>query len=148
VQGIYGPGSNVVECAADVLRLLGHNMPPVGMFKKILIANRGEIACRVIKTARRMGIKTVAVYSDADAYARLSCRWLTKLSIGPSPAAQSYLIATRSSRAVMQADVAVYSDAEAVHPKGYGFLSVRIAACAPALPKRWRQRASSSSARR
>ena len=62
------------------------------MFKKILIANRGEIACRVIKTARRMGIKTVAVYSDADAQAMHVEMADEAVHIGPPPAAQSYLL--------------------------------------------------------
>jgi hypothetical protein len=86
------------------------------MFKKILIANRGEIACRVIKTARRMGIATVAVYSDADA-AALHVRMADEaVRIGPPPANQSYIVIDR----IMEAIAA--SGAEAVHP-GYGFLS-------------------------
>jgi propionyl-CoA carboxylase alpha chain len=88
------------------------------MFKKILIANRGEIACRVIKTARRMGIATVAVYSDADARAPFVKRADEAVHIGPSPAAQSYLIAEK----IIEACKA--TGAEAVHP-GYGFLSER-----------------------
>ncbi|HVR91658.1 MAG TPA: acetyl/propionyl/methylcrotonyl-CoA carboxylase subunit alpha [Novosphingobium sp.] len=88
------------------------------MFKKILIANRGEIACRIIKTARRMGIQTVAVYSDADARAPFVAMADEALHIGPSPAAQSYLIAEKIIAAAKQ------TGAEAVHP-GYGFLSER-----------------------
>ncbi len=88
------------------------------MFKKILIANRGEIACRVIKTARRMGIQTVAVYSDADARAPFAQMADEAVHIGPSPAAQSYLIADKIIAACKQ------TGAEAVHP-GYGFLSER-----------------------
>jgi len=88
------------------------------MFKKILIANRGEIACRVIKTARRMGIKTVAVYSDADARAPFVEMADEAVHIGPAPAAQSYLIAEKIIDACKQ------TGAEAVHP-GYGFLSER-----------------------
>ena len=88
------------------------------MFKKILIANRGEIARRVIKTARRMGIKTVAVYSDADARAPFVLDADEAVHIGPSPAAQSYLIADRIIAACKA------TGAEAVHP-GYGFLSER-----------------------
>ena len=65
------------------------------MFSKILIANRGEIACRVIKTARRMGIKTVAVYSEADANALHAEMADEKVLIGPAPSAQSYLVADR-----------------------------------------------------
>lgn len=88
------------------------------MFKKILIANRGEIACRVIKTARRMGIQTVAVYSDADARAPFVQMADEAVHIGPSPAAQSYLIADKIIAACKE------TGAEAVHP-GYGFLSER-----------------------
>ena len=88
------------------------------MFKKILIANRGEIACRVIKTARRMGIKTVAVYSDADARAPFVKMADEAVHIGPSPASESYLIADKIIAAAKQ------TGAEAVHP-GYGFLSER-----------------------
>ncbi len=86
------------------------------MFKKILIANRGEIACRVIKTARRMGIKTVAVYSDADASA-LHVRMADEsVHIGPPPANQSYIVIDKIMAAIKA------TGAEAVHP-GYGFLS-------------------------
>lgn len=88
------------------------------MFKKILIANRGEIACRVIKTARRMGIATVAVYSDADARAPFVRMADEAVHIGPSPAAESYLIADKIIAAAKQ------TGADAVHP-GYGFLSER-----------------------
>ena len=88
------------------------------MFGKILIANRGEIACRIIKTARRMGIKTVAVHSDADARA-LHVRMADEaVHIGPSPANQSYIVIDRILEAVRA------TGAEAVHP-GYGFLSER-----------------------
>ncbi len=90
------------------------------MFKKILIANRGEIACRVIKTARRMGIKTVAVYSDADAQAMHVQMADEAVHIGPPPAAQSYLLIDKIVAACKQ------TGAEAVHP-GYGFLSEREA---------------------
>jgi propionyl-CoA carboxylase alpha chain len=88
------------------------------MFKKILIANRGEIACRIIKTARRMGIATVAVYSDADARAPFVAMADEAVHIGPSPAAQSYLLADKIIAACK------VTGAEAVHP-GYGFLSER-----------------------
>ena len=90
------------------------------MFKKILIANRGEIACRVIKTARKMGIRTVAVYSDADARALHVDMADEKLHIGPPPAAQSYLLIEKIVEACLK------TGAEAVHP-GYGFLSERSA---------------------
>ena len=88
------------------------------MFKKILIANRGEIACRVIKTARKMGIKTVAVYSDADRDAVHVEMADEAVHIGPPPAAQSYLLIDKIVAACKQ------TGAEAVHP-GYGFLSER-----------------------
>ena len=88
------------------------------MFKKILIANRGEIACRIIKTARRMGIATVAVYSDADARAPCVEMADEAVHIGPAPAAESYLLADKIIAACKQ------TGAEAVHP-GYGFLSER-----------------------
>ena len=88
------------------------------MFKKILIANRGEIACRVIKTARRMGIQTVAVYSDADARAPFVRMADEAVHIGAAPAAESYLLADKIIAACKQ------TGAEAVHP-GYGFLSER-----------------------
>ena len=86
------------------------------MFEKILIANRGEIACRVIKTARRMGIKTVAVYSDADRGALHVKMADEAVHIGPSPAAQSYILIDKIMDAVRA------TGAQAVHP-GYGFLS-------------------------
>ncbi|WP_189410489.1 acetyl-CoA carboxylase biotin carboxylase subunit [Neogemmobacter tilapiae] len=86
------------------------------MFKKILIANRGEIACRVIKTARKMGIATVAVYSDADRNALHVQMADEAVHIGPSPAAQSYIVIERIMAAVRA------TGADAVHP-GYGFLS-------------------------
>ncbi len=90
------------------------------MFNKILIANRGEIACRVIKTARRMGIATVAVYSDADRGALHVEMADEAVHIGPAPANQSYIVIDRIIRAVRD------SGAEAVHP-GYGFLSENAA---------------------
>ena len=93
------------------------------MFTKILIANRGEIACRVIKTAKRMGIATVAVYSDADRDAMHVEMADEAVHIGPSPAAQSYLMADRIIEACKQ------TGAQAVHP-GYGFLSERASFCA------------------
>ncbi len=86
------------------------------MFKKILIANRGEIACRVIKTARKMGIKTVAIYSDADRNALHVKMADEAVHIGPSPANQSYIVIEKVMEAIRQ------TGAEAVHP-GYGFLS-------------------------
>jgi len=86
------------------------------MFTKILIANRGEIACRVIATARRMGIRTVAVYSDADRGARHVALADEAVHVGGSPARDSYLLADRIAAA------AIATGAEAVHP-GYGFLS-------------------------
>lgn len=86
------------------------------MFSKILIANRGEIACRVAATARRMGIKTVAVYSEADAHAKHVAVCDEAALIGPAPAKESYL------RADKIIEVALATGAQAIHP-GYGFLS-------------------------
>ncbi len=86
------------------------------MFEKILIANRGEIACRVIKTARKMGIKTVAVYSDADRQALHVKMADEAVHIGPPPANQSYIVIDKVMQAVRD------TGAQAVHP-GYGFLS-------------------------
>jgi len=88
------------------------------LFDKILIANRGEIACRVIRTARRMGIKTVAVYSDADAAALHVEMADEAVHLGPPPAAQSYLLGDKIVEACLK------TGAQAVHP-GYGFLSER-----------------------
>ncbi|OCW56456.1 acetyl-CoA carboxylase biotin carboxylase subunit [Hoeflea olei] len=92
------------------------------MFTKILIANRGEIACRVIKSAKKMGIATVAVYSDADRHAEHVAMADEAVHIGPPPAAQSYLMADRIIAACKQ------TGAQAVHP-GYGFLSERASFC-------------------
>ena len=96
------------------------------MFTKILIANRGEIACRVIRTAKKMGIATVAVYSDADARSPHVLMADEAVHIGPSPAAESYLVADKIIAACKA------TGAQAVHP-GYGFLSERTSfaqACA------------------
>ena len=86
------------------------------MITSLLIANRGEIACRVIRTARRLGIRTVAVYSDADANALHVRQADEAVHIGPSPARESYLVGERIIAAALQTEV------EAIHP-GYGFLS-------------------------
>src|SRR2546422_5555174 len=86
------------------------------MFTKILIANRGEIACRVIKTAKKMGIKTVAVYSDADRDARHVELADESVLIGAAPSRESYLVMDKIIAAAKQ------TGAQAVHP-GYGFLS-------------------------
>jgi propionyl-CoA carboxylase alpha chain len=90
------------------------------MFKRILIANRGEIACRIIKTARKLGIETVAVYSEADRDALHVTMADSAIAIGPPPASESYLVIEKIVAACKQ------SGAEAVHP-GYGFLSEREA---------------------
>ena len=90
------------------------------MFKKILIANRGEIACRVIKSAKKMGIQTVAVYSEADADALHVEMADEAVAVGPAPSAESYLVIDR----IVEACKA--TGAEAVHP-GYGFLSENAA---------------------
>src|SRR5271154_3970586 len=98
------------------------------MFSKILIANRGEIAVRIIKTCRRMGIASVVVYSEADADSLAVEMADEAVAIGPSPAAQSYLVADKIIAACKQ------TGAEAVHP-GFGFLSERAdfaRACAAA----------------
>ena len=86
------------------------------MFTKILIANRGEIACRVAATAHRLGVKTVAVYSEADANAKHVAVCDESVLIGPAPAKESYL------RADKIIEVALATGAQAIHP-GYGFLS-------------------------
>jgi 3-methylcrotonyl-CoA carboxylase alpha subunit len=86
------------------------------MFSKLLIANRGEIACRVIRTAKRLGIRTVAVYSDADVGALHVALADEAIRIGPAPALDSYLVAER----IIAAAHSVGADA--IHP-GYGFLS-------------------------
>lgn len=90
------------------------------MFKKILIANRGEIACRVIKTARKMGIATVAVYSEADKGALHVSLADEAVCIGPAPSSESYLVIDNILGACQE------TGAEAVHP-GYGFLSENAA---------------------
>ena len=90
------------------------------MFKRILIANRGEIACRIIKTARRLGIATVVVYSDADRDALHVEMADEAVPIGPPPASESYLVIEKIVAACKR------TRAEAAHP-GYGFLSEREA---------------------
>ncbi|TAG28725.1 MAG: acetyl/propionyl-CoA carboxylase subunit alpha, partial [Verrucomicrobia bacterium] len=86
------------------------------MFTKVLIANRGSIACRIIRTLRRMSIASVAVYSDADRHSLHVSQADEAIHIGPSPAAQSYLDAEKILAA------AKATGAQAIHP-GYGFLS-------------------------
>src|SRR5918994_5707148 len=86
------------------------------MFERILIANRGEIACRVIRTAHRLGVRCIAVYSDADRDAMHVALADEAYRLGPPPATESYLNVPRI------IEVALASGAEAIHP-GYGFLS-------------------------
>jgi len=86
------------------------------MFKKILIANRGEIACRVIRTCKEMGIKSVAVYSDADQNSMHADLADESICIGGSASSESYLVIEKIIQACIE------SKAEAIHP-GYGFLS-------------------------
>src|SRR5947209_11409490 len=90
------------------------------MFTKVLVANRGEIACRIIRTLRKLGIKAVSVYSDADAHAMHVTMADESFRIGPAPAKQSYL----NSQEILT--VARESGAQAIHP-GYGFLSENFA---------------------
>ncbi|WP_372783921.1 acetyl-CoA carboxylase biotin carboxylase subunit [Litorivivens sp.] len=92
------------------------------MFKKILIANRGEISCRIIKTAKKMGIRTVAVYSDADRNALHVSLADEAIHIGAAPAAESYLVVDKIIEAAKK------TGAEAIHP-GYGFLSENANFC-------------------
>src|SRR5262245_5645675 len=87
-----------------------------GMFRKVLIANRGAIACRIIRTLDRMGIQSVAVYSEADRHSLHVARAGEAVCVGPAPAAQSYLDAERILKAAKE------TGADAIHP-GYGFLS-------------------------
>src|SRR6188768_1913225 len=86
------------------------------MFHKVLIANRGEIACRVIRTLKKMGIKSIAVYSEADAHSGHVAAADEAVCIGPAPAAESYLKSEKILEAAKKTGV------QAIHP-GYGFLS-------------------------
>eukprot|EP01037_Dinobryon_pediforme_P029617 gene29617-biopygen17565 len=92
------------------------------LFDKILIANRGEIACRITRTAKRMGIKTVAVFSDADRHSEHVKLADEAVYIGPAPAAESYLVGENIIKACKE------TGAQAVHP-GYGFLSENLGFC-------------------
>src|SRR5580704_13451004 len=115
-----GPQGMILAFCAPSTVLLHPSSVGWAMFKRILIAKRVEIACRIIKTARRLGIATVAVYSDADKHALHVEMADTAVHIGPPAAAQSYLVIDK----IVAACVA--TGAEAVHP-GYGFLSEREA---------------------
>ncbi len=126
-DGIIAPSEHAPRAGACLLRRAQRpdrgdavrRLPDVremAMFKSLLIANRGEIAVRIIRTARRMGLKTIAVYSDADANAYHVAEADEAYRIGPAPAAESYL------RVEAILDACARSGAEAVHP-GYGFLS-------------------------
>ncbi|MDC0971136.1 biotin carboxylase N-terminal domain-containing protein, partial [Alphaproteobacteria bacterium] len=86
------------------------------VFKKILVANRGEIACRIIRTAHDMGIKVVAIYSDSDKHAKHVRMADEAVHVGQSPSAQSYLLIDKI------IEVAKQTSSQAIHP-GYGFLS-------------------------
>src|SRR5262249_47753232 len=115
---INGRGRKATSAASE--HRVPFTEPQDRMFKRILIANRGEIACRIIKTARRMGIETVAVYSEADKDALHVEMADDAGPIGPRAAAESYLVIDK----IVEACRA--SGAEAAHP-GYGFLSEREA---------------------
>ena len=104
------------EAGVSITILIGLILERFHMFTKILIANRGEIACRVATTARKMGIKTVAVYSEADANAKHVAVCDEAVLIGPAAAKESYLCADKIIA------VALATGAQAIHP-GYGFLS-------------------------
>jgi hypothetical protein len=129
------PGGDMLAEAGSIITTTT-STPRPSVIRKILIANRGEIACRVIKTARRMGIATVAVYSDADRDALHVQMADEAVHIGPPPA-RSPICSRQDHRGGKQ------TGAEAVHP-GYGFLSENDQLC----QARWRRRASPSSARR
>src|SRR5690606_20372616 len=105
---------------AELRRL--QNVSVTQMFDTVLIANRGEIACRIISTLKRLGIRSVAVYSDADAGARHVALADVATRIGPAPAGQSYL----SIEAIIEAARA--TGAQAIHP-GYGFLAENADFC-------------------
>src|SRR5687767_399025 len=93
-------------------------MPRALMFRKLLIANRGEIALRIIRACRELGVRSVAVYSDADAHAPHVREADEAVNIGPAPSSQSYLLGD------VIIDAAKRLGADAIHP-GYGFLSER-----------------------
>jgi 3-methylcrotonyl-CoA carboxylase alpha subunit len=115
MKGRGGAGNQIIKIVPRP-QGKGEILEGVSVFTKILIANRGEIACRVAATAHRMGIKTVAVYSEADANAKHVAVCDESVLIGPPPAKESYLLADRI------IEVAKATGAQAIHP-GYGFLS-------------------------
>src|SRR5581483_8731214 len=112
-----GIGASAVRIAAKARRSAGRrSLERSRMIKSLLVANRGEIACRIFRTARRLGVRTIAVYSDADAGARHVREADEAFRIGPAAARESYLSIER----ILEA--ARLAGAEAIHP-GYGFLS-------------------------
>jgi 3-methylcrotonyl-CoA carboxylase alpha subunit len=121
-RGLVGMSPSLKVARPLALRALSSTVPEIKLFDKILIANRGEIACRVIKTAREMGIKTVACYSDADANALHVAMADEAVHIGESPATESYLRGDKIIAAALK------TGAQAIHP-GYGFLSENLAFC-------------------
>jgi acetyl/propionyl-CoA carboxylase alpha subunit len=113
------PNKRTLTTSTTLLSSTTTSSPSVvspSLFNRVLIANRGEIACRVIRTCNRLGVKTVAVYSDADAASQHVALADEAIRLGPAPSAESYLNAARI------IDVGKETSSDAIHP-GYGFLS-------------------------